>query len=186
MQLPIPPAGPGAIEGNVPLAAAYLKLFARRQGLEESYADRIVAGRAGQHVGRSSADRGDPCAAALDGRLHLLSVERRTYALDCRAVEAAAAGVDRAAGRPGNHRRQRLGAPESGGRLRGLGRGRADVRPIARGTLKGGQECLPHDPSSTGRVAECWVGSCTAIPWRVRQYNCRTNECPSPDPSPKR
>jgi radical SAM superfamily enzyme YgiQ (UPF0313 family) len=36
-QLPIPPPGPGAIEGNVPLAAAYLKLFARRQGLEELY-----------------------------------------------------------------------------------------------------------------------------------------------------
>ena len=37
VQLPIPPPGPGAIEGNVPLAAAYLKLFARRQGLEELY-----------------------------------------------------------------------------------------------------------------------------------------------------
>jgi radical SAM superfamily enzyme YgiQ (UPF0313 family) len=35
VQLPIPPLGPGAIEGNVPLAAAYLKLFARRQGTEE-------------------------------------------------------------------------------------------------------------------------------------------------------
>jgi radical SAM superfamily enzyme YgiQ (UPF0313 family) len=38
VQLPIPPTGPEPIEGNVPLAAAYLKLFARRQGLEESYA----------------------------------------------------------------------------------------------------------------------------------------------------
>ncbi len=35
-QLPIPPATPGPIEGNVPLAAAYLKLFARRQGLENA------------------------------------------------------------------------------------------------------------------------------------------------------
>src|SRR5512141_697929 len=37
VQLPIPPAGPGPVEGNVPLAAAYLKLYARRQGLEKSY-----------------------------------------------------------------------------------------------------------------------------------------------------
>ncbi len=37
VQLPIPPSGPGPIEGNVPLAAACLKLFARRQGLEKSF-----------------------------------------------------------------------------------------------------------------------------------------------------
>jgi radical SAM superfamily enzyme YgiQ (UPF0313 family) len=36
LQLPIPPPGMGPVEGNVPLAAAYLKLFARRQGLEKS------------------------------------------------------------------------------------------------------------------------------------------------------
>ena len=34
MQLPIPPPGPQPIQGNVPLAAAYLKLFAQRCGLE--------------------------------------------------------------------------------------------------------------------------------------------------------
>ncbi len=34
VQLPIPPPGPQPIQGNVPLAAAYLKLFAQRQGLE--------------------------------------------------------------------------------------------------------------------------------------------------------
>lgn len=37
VQLPIPPPGPGPVEGNVPLAAAYLKLFARRQGLDALY-----------------------------------------------------------------------------------------------------------------------------------------------------
>jgi radical SAM superfamily enzyme YgiQ (UPF0313 family) len=42
VQLPIPPPGTGAIEGNVPLAAAYLKLFARRQGLERSYAIELL------------------------------------------------------------------------------------------------------------------------------------------------
>lgn len=36
-QLPIPPAGPGPVRGNVPLAAAYLKLFAEHGGLGEHY-----------------------------------------------------------------------------------------------------------------------------------------------------
>ncbi|HEV3258213.1 MAG TPA: radical SAM protein [Gemmataceae bacterium] len=34
VQLPIPPLGPQPIRGNVPLAAAYLKLFADRKGLD--------------------------------------------------------------------------------------------------------------------------------------------------------
>src|SRR5208283_4179873 len=34
VQLPIPPPGPQPIQGNVPLAAAYLKLFAQRSRLE--------------------------------------------------------------------------------------------------------------------------------------------------------
>lgn len=42
VQLPIPPPGPGRIEGNVPLAAAYLKLFAQRQGLDKSYAIELL------------------------------------------------------------------------------------------------------------------------------------------------
>src|SRR6266542_422239 len=33
VQLPIPPLGPAPIRGNVPLAAAYLKLFAEKKGL---------------------------------------------------------------------------------------------------------------------------------------------------------
>lgn len=37
VQLPIPPLGPAPIRGNVPLAAAYLKLFADRQGLDSFY-----------------------------------------------------------------------------------------------------------------------------------------------------
>jgi radical SAM superfamily enzyme YgiQ (UPF0313 family) len=37
VQLPIPPAGAQSIEGNVPLAAAFLKLHARRQGLEHDF-----------------------------------------------------------------------------------------------------------------------------------------------------
>ncbi|HEY2828411.1 MAG TPA: cobalamin-dependent protein, partial [Pirellulales bacterium] len=37
VQLPIPPVGPEPIRGNVPLAAGYLKLFARLRGLESHY-----------------------------------------------------------------------------------------------------------------------------------------------------
>jgi radical SAM superfamily enzyme YgiQ (UPF0313 family) len=37
VQLSIPPLGPGPIRGNVPLAAAYLKLWATRQGLDSYY-----------------------------------------------------------------------------------------------------------------------------------------------------
>jgi hypothetical protein len=37
VQLPIPPVGPEAIRGNVPLAAGYLKRMARLHGLEPSY-----------------------------------------------------------------------------------------------------------------------------------------------------
>src|SRR5207248_4554819 len=36
-QLPIPPLGPDPIRGNVPLAAAYLKLFASSKGLDTFY-----------------------------------------------------------------------------------------------------------------------------------------------------
>ncbi|HVS36420.1 MAG TPA: radical SAM protein [Gemmataceae bacterium] len=38
VQLPIPPLGPAPIRGNVPLAAAYLKVFAERKGLGGDYA----------------------------------------------------------------------------------------------------------------------------------------------------
>jgi radical SAM superfamily enzyme YgiQ (UPF0313 family) len=37
VQLPIPPLGPAPIRGNVPLAAAYLKLFAQQRGLGSYY-----------------------------------------------------------------------------------------------------------------------------------------------------
>jgi radical SAM superfamily enzyme YgiQ (UPF0313 family) len=37
VQLPIPPLGPEPIRGNVPLAAAYLKLFAAKRGLDNWY-----------------------------------------------------------------------------------------------------------------------------------------------------
>jgi radical SAM superfamily enzyme YgiQ (UPF0313 family) len=42
VQLPIPPVGPQPIRGNVPLAAGYLKLFARLRGLESNYDIKIL------------------------------------------------------------------------------------------------------------------------------------------------
>lgn len=41
-QLPIPPIGPEPLRGNVPLAAGYLKLVARRAELEESFSIDIL------------------------------------------------------------------------------------------------------------------------------------------------
>jgi radical SAM superfamily enzyme YgiQ (UPF0313 family) len=42
VQLPIPPLGPAPVRGNVPLAAAYLKLFAENRGLAHDYDIRIL------------------------------------------------------------------------------------------------------------------------------------------------
>ncbi|MCR4412779.1 MAG: B12-binding domain-containing radical SAM protein [Thermoguttaceae bacterium] len=44
LQLPIPPPGPIPIHGNVPLAAGYLKFFARNRGIEATYDVEIVPG----------------------------------------------------------------------------------------------------------------------------------------------
>jgi radical SAM superfamily enzyme YgiQ (UPF0313 family) len=51
VQLPIPPLGPIGIRGNVPLAAAYLKLFAERKGLSHSYAIEIFPVRQANTLG---------------------------------------------------------------------------------------------------------------------------------------
>jgi radical SAM superfamily enzyme YgiQ (UPF0313 family) len=42
VQLPIPPVGPGAIRGNVPLAAGYLKMFAEQRGLGSDFEIEIL------------------------------------------------------------------------------------------------------------------------------------------------
>jgi Radical SAM superfamily/B12 binding domain len=51
VQLPIPPLGPEPIRGNVPLAAAYLKLFAQRQGLDQYYDIAILPARQANVLG---------------------------------------------------------------------------------------------------------------------------------------
>lgn len=54
LQLPIPLAGMQPVQGNVPLAAGYLKLFAIRRGLGERYAIEILPPRLADRLG----DRG--------------------------------------------------------------------------------------------------------------------------------
>ncbi|MBV9125277.1 MAG: B12-binding domain-containing radical SAM protein [Planctomycetes bacterium] len=51
VQLPIPPLGPAPVRGNVPLAAAYLKLFAERQGLGRYYDIDILPARLANSLG---------------------------------------------------------------------------------------------------------------------------------------
>jgi radical SAM superfamily enzyme YgiQ (UPF0313 family) len=54
VQLPIPPLGPAPIRGNVPLAAAYLKLYADARGLSADYAIEVfpaaLANTLGDHA----------------------------------------------------------------------------------------------------------------------------------------
>jgi radical SAM superfamily enzyme YgiQ (UPF0313 family) len=51
VQLPIPPLGPQPIRGNVPLAAAYLKLYAANQGLDALYDIDIMPAAAANLLG---------------------------------------------------------------------------------------------------------------------------------------
>src|ERR1043165_5193816 len=51
VQLPIPPVGPGPIKGNVPLAAGYLKLYARERGLERDFDIEIFPWREANELG---------------------------------------------------------------------------------------------------------------------------------------
>jgi radical SAM superfamily enzyme YgiQ (UPF0313 family) len=51
VQLPIPPLGPEPIRGNVPLAAAYLKLFAMHRGLSDFYDIELFPARQANTLG---------------------------------------------------------------------------------------------------------------------------------------
>jgi radical SAM superfamily enzyme YgiQ (UPF0313 family) len=51
VQLSIPPLGPGPIRGNVPLAAAYLKLFADQKGLNRFYNIEVFPARDANRLG---------------------------------------------------------------------------------------------------------------------------------------
>ncbi|MFO0823682.1 MAG: cobalamin-dependent protein [Gemmataceae bacterium] len=51
VQLPIPPLGPAGVRGNVPLAAAYLKLWAEKQHLGADFDIQILPGRDANTLG---------------------------------------------------------------------------------------------------------------------------------------
>jgi hypothetical protein len=51
VQLPIPPLGPAPIRGNVPLAAAYLRVFAHRQGLDAANDIQLLSPSIANHHG---------------------------------------------------------------------------------------------------------------------------------------
>jgi len=51
VQLPIPPLGPEPVRGNVPLAGAYLKLWAEKQGLGDVYDIQVFPGRDANALG---------------------------------------------------------------------------------------------------------------------------------------
>ena len=109
VQLPIPPPGPQPIQGNIPLAAGYLKLFARKQGLEESYRIEILPSRLANDLG----DRGlaeEILAGATDGRVHVLFVEYRSHPLVGPAAQAGPARVGRSCSAGRNHRPTTVGS----------------------------------------------------------------------------
>src|SRR5262249_11110063 len=81
VQLPIPPLGPGPLRGNVPLAAAYLKLFARNRGLERDFEVEVFPAHLANTLGdralaRTIAERGP---ALVGFTCYLWNVERTLW-----------------------------------------------------------------------------------------------------------
>jgi hypothetical protein len=109
VQLPIPPLGPAPIRGNVPLAAAYLKLFVESRGLGSYYDIELYPPAQANTLG----DRALVEALAahqpwlVGFTCYLWNIERTLWVA---RAEAAAAGGARRPGRAGDHGRQRLGA----------------------------------------------------------------------------
>jgi radical SAM superfamily enzyme YgiQ (UPF0313 family) len=81
VQLPIPPLGPGPVRGNVPLAAAYLKLFADGKGLGAFYdIDILSAGDAntlGDHALAAALAERDPWLVGFT--CYLWNIERTLW-----------------------------------------------------------------------------------------------------------
>ncbi len=105
IQLPIPQPGMEPAEGNVPLAAGYLKLLARLRGMEEAYDIEILPAELANRL----SDRGlvaeilarDPWLVGWT--CYLWNVER--LARNCAARQTAAAGDARHRGWARDHRR---------------------------------------------------------------------------------
>lgn len=81
LQLPIPPVGPRPIRGNVPLAAAYLTLYARSRGLDADHHFEIVSAWEANTLGDRALVRAilarDPWMVGLT--CYLWSVERSLW-----------------------------------------------------------------------------------------------------------
>ena len=90
---------------------------------------RVAAAGVVQHAGRPGSGGRNPRPAAVDGRLHLLPLEYPADAVGRRATQAAAAAVEGAVGRAGNHPRQRLDTRSGNNRLRRLRRRRSRPSP---------------------------------------------------------
>ena len=139
VQLPIPPLGPAPIRGNVPLAAAYLKLYAESHGLGHEYDIELFPPDLSNRLGDRALVE-ELATRPVDGRIHLLPVEHRTDALDRRRTEATAAWHEDRPRWSGDHAGQCLGAGLPRLRLRCDRRGRADVRgPAPRASRRRGR-----------------------------------------------
>ncbi len=101
VQLPIPPSGPQPIQGNVPLAAAYLKLFAQRRGLE-GWQIEIFPTQLCNRLGDQALDS-DSRSRAAASRFYLLSLEHPAHDLDYSTIEGRATRTSHPARRAGNH-----------------------------------------------------------------------------------
>jgi radical SAM superfamily enzyme YgiQ (UPF0313 family) len=81
VQLPIPPLGPAPIRGNVPLAAAYLKLFAEQRGLGHDYAIDVLpaplANTLGDHALAAELARREPWMVGFT--CYLWNIERTLW-----------------------------------------------------------------------------------------------------------
>jgi radical SAM superfamily enzyme YgiQ (UPF0313 family) len=81
VQLPIPPLGPAPIRGNVPLAGAYLKLFAEQRGLGHDYAIDVLpaplANTLGDHALAAELARREPWMVGFT--CYLWNIERTLW-----------------------------------------------------------------------------------------------------------
>jgi radical SAM superfamily enzyme YgiQ (UPF0313 family) len=81
VQLPIPPLGPAPIRGNVPLAAAYLKLYALQRGLGGDYAIDVfpapLANTLGDHALAAELARREPWIVGFT--CYLWNIERTLW-----------------------------------------------------------------------------------------------------------
>lgn len=85
LQLPIPPPGPQPIQANIPLAAGYLILAARRQGLDRSFRVEIVPSTIANDYGDAGLVRylldANPWMVCLS--CYLWNVERSVWIAQC-------------------------------------------------------------------------------------------------------